>query len=75
MSNPGGIANKKFTWELQGFCETMDSNDYWKAPWHSALLLWLISKCGFPPYMHSASQSGWSPLLGRGLPTGAMMFG
>lgn len=42
---PGGIANKSFVREWDGFCKAMDSNDFLKLPRHSALPLKLISKC------------------------------
>lgn len=46
IAMPGGIANKSFVREWDGFCKAMDTNDFLKLPTHSALPLKLISKCG-----------------------------
>ena len=45
IAMPGGISNKSFVREWDGFCAAMDSNDFTKLPGHSALPLMLVSKC------------------------------
>ena len=44
IAMPGGIANKSFVREWDGFCAAMDSNDFSKLPRHSAIPLMLVSK-------------------------------
>lgn len=61
IAMPGGISNKSFVREWDGFCAAMDSNDFTKLPGHSALPLMLVSKYAgplqFPPHsFHSCSS-------------------
>ena len=49
IAMPGGISNKSFVREWDGFCAAMDSNDFTKLPGHSALPLMLVSKYAGPP--------------------------